>query len=104
VPFGGYKSPASPEFPWAGWAELFAVAGLSAIVAPICEFHPAGAVVEFSSDELIVPRLTGTPRRSWTGTRPTSTASCHVPAVPAANLRLRQSFLRDAYDAPSWPA
>lgn len=100
VPFGGYKSPASPEFPWAGWAELFAVAGLSAIVAPICEFHRAGAVVEFSSDELIVPRLTGAPRPVLDRyqadfDRVLSLARPYLPP----NLRLRQSFLRDAYDA-----
>lgn len=100
VPFGGYKSPASPEFPWVGWAELFAVAGLAAIVAPICEFHPAGAVVEFSSDELIVPRLTGAPRPVLDGyqadfDRVLSLARPYLPP----NLRLRQSFLRDAYDA-----
>jgi hypothetical protein len=100
VPFGGYKSPASPEFPWAGWAELFAVAGLSAIVAPICEFHAAGAVVEFSSDEMIVPRLTGAQRPildmyKADFDRVLSLARSYLPP----NLCLRQSFLSDAYDA-----
>jgi hypothetical protein len=99
VPFGGYKSPASPEFPWAGWAELFAVAGLAAVVAPICEFHPAGAIVEFSSDELIVPRLTGAPRPVLDRYRADfdRVLSCARPYLPP-NLSLRQSFLRDAYD------
>lgn len=100
VPFGGYKSPASPEFPWAGWAELFAVAGLSALVAPICEFHAAGAVVEFSSDEMIVPRLTGAQRPvldvyKTDFDRVLSIARPYLPP----NLCLRQSFLSDAYDA-----
>jgi hypothetical protein len=99
VPFGGYKSPASPEFPWAGWAELFAVAGLAAVVAPICEFHPAGAVVEFSSDELIVPRLTGAPRPVLDRYRADFDRILALarPYLPP-NLRLHQSFLRDAYD------
>lgn len=99
VPFGGYKSPASPEFPWVGWAELFAVAGLAAILAPICEFHPAGAVLEFSSDELIVPRLTGAPRPVLDRYRADfdrvlALAREYLPP----NLRLRQGSLREAYD------
>ena len=99
VPFGGYKSPASPEFPLAGWAELFAVAGLSAVLAPICEFHPPGAILEFSSDELIVPRLTGAPRPVLDTYRADFDRILALarPYLPA-NLGLRQTSLRDAYD------
>jgi hypothetical protein len=102
VPFGGYKSPASPEFPGVGWAEIFAVAGLAEIVAPICAFHLAGAVVEFSSDELIVPRLTGAPCPVLDRYRADFERVLDLvrPFLPA-NLVLRQSFLRDSYEGPS---
>ena len=100
VPFGGYKSPSSPEFPWAGWAELFAVAGLSAVVAPICELHAAGVVIEFSSDEMIVPRLTGAERPVLADYRRDfdHVLSFTQPFLPP-NLCLRQTFLSDFYDA-----
>jgi hypothetical protein len=99
VPMGGYKSPASPEFPRVGWAELFAVAGLAAIVAPTCEFHAAGAVVEFSSDEMIVPRLTGAGRPVLDAYKADfdRVLSLARPYLPP-NLHLCQSFLRDSYD------
>lgn len=99
VPFGGYKSPSSPEFPLAGWAEAFAAAGLAAVVAPICAFHAPGVIIDFSSDEAVVPRLTGAGRSILDRYRE---GFDHILALVRTyqrhNLTLRQSFIRDAHD------
>ena len=63
IPFGGYKSPASSEFPNASWAEVFTVAGMCELVSPICAVHPPGVIVEFSSDEAVVPIFMGAKRK-----------------------------------------
>ncbi|MFC1406078.1 MULTISPECIES: hypothetical protein [Streptacidiphilus] len=99
VPFGGYKSPSSPEYPSAGWAELFAVAGLCELVSPICALHPAGAVIEFCSDEALVPRLTGAdPQTLRTYRNAFDEVLRTVARDQAPNLKLRQTFVRHAYD------
>lgn len=100
VPFGGYKSPSSPEFPRAGWAELFAVAGLANILVPICQVHSPGAILEFSSDAMIVPLLTGASQSvlySYQNEFESILALAHRFLPP--NLALRQTFLSDAHEA-----
>jgi hypothetical protein len=99
VPCGGYKSPASLESPFVGWSELFAVAGFVELAAPICAVHSPGVVIEFSSDEAVVPRLTGAEPAVLARYRRQFDALLRAvePALPP-NLRVRQTLLRDDYD------
>jgi hypothetical protein len=99
VPFGGYKSTRSPEHPRAGWAELFSALGTCELVAPIAAFHPPGVVVDYSSDEWIVPRLTGLRKPALEEyRRGFDRVLGFVGAREPANVALRQTFSRDAYD------
>lgn len=100
IPFGGYKSPSSWEYPGIGWAEVFAVADICDLVAPICAFHSPGVVVEFSSDEAIIPRLTGAGQAVLRRYRDGFELVLRlVGRYQPGNLTLRQSFIRDTYDA-----
>jgi hypothetical protein len=99
IPFGGYKSPRSPEHPGVGWAEVFAAAGMSELAAPICAFHPPGVVIEFSSDEPIASRLTGVPGGELERYRDDFERVLRlVGRYQPDNLTLRQSTIRDTYD------
>ncbi|MEV7908030.1 hypothetical protein, partial [Streptomyces anulatus] len=99
IPMGGYKSPSSPEHPSAGWAELFAVAGFCELAAPICAVHPPGVVVDFSSDEALVPLFTGAPPKVLDDYRSAFDEILKFAGgYQPGNLVLRQSFVRDDYD------
>jgi hypothetical protein len=99
VPFGGYKSPRSPERPRAGWAELFSVLGMCELVAPIAALHHPGVAVDYSSDEWVVPRLTGLREPALAEyRRGFDRVLAFVGERRPANVALRQTFSRDAYD------
>ncbi|WP_144083245.1 hypothetical protein [Rhizobium leguminosarum] len=99
IPFGGYKSPASREYPEASWAEVFAIAGMCELISPICRIHAPGVVIEFSSDEAVVPLFMGADEAVLNRYR---SRFDHILSVVAAgqhrNLKLKQSLLRDDYD------
>jgi hypothetical protein len=100
IPFGGYKSPCSWEHPGVGWAEVFAVAGICELVAPICAFHTPGVILEFSSDEAIIPRLTGAGQAVLRHYRDGFDQVVRlVGRYQRDNLTIQQTFIRDAYDA-----
>ncbi len=99
VPFGGYKSPASVEAPYAGWAELFAAVGLCELAARLCAVHEPGVVVEFSSDAAVVPLLTGAePAALGAYAADFDTVLRTVSASVPENLVLRQTGLHEHYD------
>lgn len=96
LPVGGYKSPASLEYPHVGWAEVFAIAGLRELVAPICAAHAPGVEVELSSDAPIVDRLTGADRFALA--RYHADLSTLLTPTGPPNLALRLTTIGDAYD------
>lgn len=99
VPIGGYKSPSSQEQHRCGWSEMFAIANICELVAPICAFHEPGVEVEFSSDQAVVPTLTkATPELLERYAAQFEQLISHFQIKQRPNLRLRQSQLNEYYD------
>lgn len=61
IPFGGYKHFWNPSHPEADWAELFTFKFLSEWVSPILAAYKPGVIIEFISEDLILPRMNNYP-------------------------------------------
>jgi hypothetical protein len=61
IPFGGYKHFWSTSHPEPDWAEFFTLKFLSEYVSPILSVYKPGVIVEFISEDLIIPRMNNYP-------------------------------------------
>ena len=64
VPFGGYKHFWNSSHPEPDWAELFNFKFLSDYVAPILLTYKPGAIVEYVSEDLILPKMNNYPEKT----------------------------------------
>lgn len=61
IPFGGYKHFWNPSYPQPDWAELFHFRQMTEYLLPILAVHAPGVVLEYVSEDLIVPRMDNYP-------------------------------------------
>lgn len=61
IPFGGYKHYWNPSHPEPDWAEVFTLRFLTEWIAPILASYKAGVVIEFISEDMILPRMNNYP-------------------------------------------
>jgi len=61
IPFGGYKHFWSPSHPEPDWAELFHFVWMTEYVSPILAVHKPGVVLEYVSEDLILPLMNNYP-------------------------------------------
>ena len=61
IPFGGYKHFWNPSHPYPDWAEIFTLKFLTEYVSPIIEAYKPGVVIEFISEDLVLPRMNNYP-------------------------------------------
>jgi hypothetical protein len=61
IPFGGYKHYWNPSHPETDWAEIFALRFLIDWVAPVLLTHTPGVIIEFVSEDLILPLMNNYP-------------------------------------------
>lgn len=61
IPFGGYKHFWNPSHPEPDWAEIFALRFLTEWVSPILATYKPGIVIDFISEDLIIPRMNNYP-------------------------------------------
>src|SRR3989339_2158364 len=61
VPFGGYKHFWNPSHPEPDWAELFHFRYITEYVLPILQMYNPGVIVEYVSEDLILPRMNNYP-------------------------------------------
>jgi hypothetical protein len=102
VPVGGYKSPASPESPYLGWAEIFALWGMVSWLALVARRFPPGLHVEFSSDGPIAPLLTGAPGGHVDAyARDFGQLLRDYRGHPVGGIAVTWSDLRQDYDVPA---
>ncbi len=64
VPFGGYKHFWNPSHPEPDWAELFTMKFLTEWVSPILTVHEPGVIIEYISEDLILPRMNNYPEEA----------------------------------------
>lgn len=64
VPFGGYKHFWNPSHPGPDWAELFNFRYLTEYVLPILQAYKPGVIIEYISEDLILPRMNNYPPES----------------------------------------
>lgn len=57
VPFGGYKHFWNPSHPDPDWAEVFHFRHMVDYVLPILAAHSPGVIIEYVSEDLILPRM-----------------------------------------------
>lgn len=61
IPFGGYKHFWNPSHPNPDWAEVFTLRFLSEWVSPVLASYKPGVVIEFISEDMILPRMNNYP-------------------------------------------
>lgn len=61
IPFGGYKHFWNPSHPNPDWAELFHFRSMTDYVLPILAAHKPGVIIEYISEDLILPRMNNYP-------------------------------------------
>lgn len=61
VPFGGYKHFWNPSHPEPDWAEVFNFRYLTDFVAPALAVHQPGVIIEYMSEDMILPRMNNYP-------------------------------------------
>lgn len=61
IPFGGYKHFWNPSHPETDWAELFHFRWMTECVAPILAAYEPGVILEYVSEDLILPRMNNYP-------------------------------------------
>lgn len=61
-PFGGYKLWSLPTTPEVDWAEFFTIAYFIEYISAILSIYKPGVVFNFSSDDVIVPRMDNIPK------------------------------------------
>lgn len=64
VCLGGYKHFWNPSFPQADWAELFNLAFMTEFAAPILKVHPPGVILDYESEDAIMPTIDNFPEES----------------------------------------
>jgi len=64
IPFGGYKHFWNPSHPEPDWAELFHFKYLTDYVSPIIKVHKPGVIIEYMSEDLILPRMNNYPEEA----------------------------------------
>lgn len=64
IPFGGYKHFWNPSHPEPDWAELFTLHTLAAWLSPILAVYEPGAIIEFISEDMIVPMMNNYPEET----------------------------------------
>jgi len=64
IPFGGYKHFWNASHPEPDWAELFTIKFLTQYVAPILAVYDPGAIIEFVSEDIIIPKMDNYPQES----------------------------------------
>lgn len=62
--FGGYKHFWNPSFPEVDWAELFNLAFMADYVAPILKVHSPGVILDYESEDVIMPLIDNYPEES----------------------------------------
>lgn len=61
IPFGGYKHFWNPSHPEPDWAEYFTLVHLAEWLSPILAVYQPGAIIEFISEDMILPRMNNYP-------------------------------------------
>lgn len=61
VPFGSYKHFWNPSHPETDWAEIFHFIWMTEYVAPILAVYEPGVVLEYVSEDIILPRMNNYP-------------------------------------------
>jgi hypothetical protein len=61
MPFGGYKHFWNPSHPEPDWAELFHLRYMTDYVLPILAAHQPGVILEYISEDLILPLMNNYP-------------------------------------------
>lgn len=61
IPFGGYKHFWNTSHPEPDWAEIFTIRFLTEWVSPILATYKPGVIIEFISEDLILPRMNNYP-------------------------------------------
>ncbi len=64
IPFGGYKHFWDSSYPEPDWAELFNFRYITEFVLPILSAYKPGVIVEYMSEDLILPRMNNYPKES----------------------------------------
>ncbi|TXH05007.1 MAG: hypothetical protein E6R05_02445, partial [Candidatus Moraniibacteriota bacterium] len=64
IPFGGYKHFWNQSHPEPDWAELFNFSYMTEYVKPIIALYAPGVIVEYVSEDLILPRMNNYPENS----------------------------------------
>ncbi len=64
IPFGGYKHFWNQSHPEPDWAELFNFKYITEYVLPILAIYKPGVIVEYVSEDLILPRMNNYPEES----------------------------------------
>ncbi len=64
IPFGGYKHFWNQSHPEPDWAELFNFRYITEYVLPILALYEPGVIVEYVSEDLILPRMNNYPEES----------------------------------------
>jgi hypothetical protein len=59
--FGGYKHFWNPSYPEADWAEIFNLKFMSELVAPILAAHKPGVILDYESEDVILPMIDNFP-------------------------------------------
>lgn len=64
IPFGGYKHFWNQSHPEPDWAELFSFRYITEYVSPILSLYDPGVILEYVSEDLILPRMNNYPEAS----------------------------------------
>jgi hypothetical protein len=64
IPFGGYKHFWNASYPHPNWAEIFHFHHITEYLEPILATYEPGVLVEYVSEDLIVPRMNNYPPKA----------------------------------------
>lgn len=62
--FGGYKHFWNTSHPEVDWAELFNLRFMSEYIAPILAVHPPGVILDYESEDVIIPLMDNYPEET----------------------------------------
>lgn len=99
IPFGGYKHFWNASHPEPDWAELFHFRHMAQYLLPILAVHAPGVVLEYVSEDLIVPRMDNYPDEAMDAYAEAFSRiiNWYGQFIPT-NLRMRFWRLSDRYD------
>lgn len=99
IPFGGYKHFWNPSHPRPDWAEFFTLHSLTEWLAPVLAVYVPGAIVEFISEDLILPRMNNYPEETLDQyAKGFSNLLDFYKKISPQNLRLEYYRLGDKFD------